>query len=392
MWKWDQGRLSYFSIEKIRKIAAVIVEIDGVDLAAEEDPMREILEHIVGLPFAPSDYRVWRNYARVFKVLGLASRISGRLVATETCKSLVKTGNDFLPYDDYIHYLGKVFYYPSPIFEKYDVLPQQKFPFCAILKLLISKIYQSGTPCISVDDVFNILIANKVTGKEEIPYYLTLSERAYNPSQSELRQVREMLIFMSQLSYLSWINKLLFIDADFINSLSSQELIETTSPIINIREEDQDLEIQKMFGSIRSASHTSTIRDPSNIDDIVFTEGKKIRVSHLRTERNRKVVSYYFEKTKNEALCDVCDTEVRERYPWVNNLIEVHHILPLSSPLQLSSAGTSMSDLVGLCPNCHRATHAFYRSYFAEKNIDDFKSNEHAKEVYGMVKTSFISS
>ena len=121
MWRWDQGRLSYFSLEKIRKIASVLVEIDSIDLTHRDDPLRKILEHVVGLPFAPSNYRVWRNYARVFKVLGLASKINNQLIVTETCKSLAKTGDDFLTYDDYIHYLGKVFYYPSPIFQNYNI-------------------------------------------------------------------------------------------------------------------------------------------------------------------------------------------------------------------------------------------------------------------------------
>lgn len=391
MWRWDQGRLGYFSLDKIRKIASVIVELDGVDLTENPDPMREILEHVVGLPFAPPNYRVWRNYARVFKVLGLASKINDQLVATETCKGLIETGDGFLSYDDYIHYLGRVFYYPSPIFQNYDVFSQQSFPFCAILKLLVSKLYKSGDPYINIDDVFNILISNKVTGLEDIPYYSNLKEIPYRPSQSEPRQVREMLIFISQLSYLSWIDGKLFIDTLFINSLTNKELDDITSPIINIRDENQEIEVQKMFGSIGLINHNSNIRDPSGIDDIIFTEGKKIRVSHLRTERNRKVVSYYFKTTKNKALCDVCNFEVRDRYPWVKNLIEVHHILPLSSPLQIDRSGTSMSDLVGLCPNCHRATHAFYKGYFAKNNINDFESSDHAKDVYGMVKSSFLS-
>jgi hypothetical protein len=391
MWRWDQGRLKYFSLEKIRKIASVIVEIDGIDLTSNSDPMRSILEHVVGLPFAPSNYRVWRNYARVFKVLGLASKINNQLIATETCKSLVKTGDDFISYDDYIHYLGKVFYYPSPIFQNYDISSPQKFPFCAIIKLLIAKVFQSGKPYISIDDVFNLLISNNVTGTEEITYYTALQKKPISPVRDQTRQVREMVIFVSQLSYLTWLDGKLFIDPTFIRSLTDKELNSIVTPVINKRDENQELEIQKIFGLITSDELGSIIKDSSSMDDLIFTEGKKIRVSHLRTERNRKVIDYYFKKTANKALCNVCNTEVRDRYPWVRNLIEVHHILPLSSPLQVDRNGTSMSDLVGLCPNCHRATHAYYRSYFSENNISDFQSNDHAKEVYSMVKSSFVS-
>ncbi len=391
MWRWDQGRLSYFSLEKIRKIASVIVELNGVDLVNDPDPIRSTLEHVVALPFAPANYRVWRNYARVFKVLGLASKINNQLVATEVCKSLVKTGNEFISYDDYIHFLIKIFYYPSPIFQGYNTDTDQKFPFCSILKYLIAKIHKSGDPSISVEEVFNFLIGNNATGLEDIPFYSSLSEMNVTPVGDQSRQVREMLIFISQLSYLSWINGKLFIDPSFISSLTTEEVLSIITPIINTRNSDPELEIQKMFSSINNIDYVPIFKEPSGIEDTIFTEGKKIRVSHLRTERNRKVVSYYFKNTTNTALCNVCDVEVKERYPWVSNLIEVHHILPLASPLQVERSGTSMNDLVGLCPNCHRATHAYYRSYLAENNMNDFQSNDHAKEVYGMVKSNYIS-
>ena len=236
-----------------------------------------------------------------------------------------------------------------------------------------------------------MLIGNNVTGLEDIPFYSLLAETKATPVGDQSRQVREMLIFISQLSYLSWINGKLFIDPSFISSLTSEEVLSIVTPIINLRNSDPELEIQRMFGIINNLDYIPSFKEPSELDDIVFTEGKKIRVSHLRTERNRKVVSYYFENTQNSALCDVCETEVRERYPWVKNLIEVHHILPLASPLQVERSGTSMDDLVGLCPNCHRATHAYYRSYLADNNMPDFQSNDHAKEVYGMVKSNFVS-
>ena len=199
-----------------------------------------------------------------------------------------------------------------------------------------------------------------------------------------------MLIFISQLSYLSWIRGQLFIDPEFINSLSNNELQEVITPKISSRDKNPDMEIQRMFGVINESSYLLKLTGSSSIDDITFVEGKKIRVSHIRTERNRNVVDYYFRNIGNPSLCDVCNVEVKDRYPWVKNLIEVHHILPLASPIQVEQDGTSIKDLVGLCPNCHRATHAYYRSYLREYNINDFESNDHAKEVYGMVKSTYI--
>lgn len=390
MWRWDQGRLTYFSLDKIRKIASVIVELEGVDLNAAADPIRAVMPTVVGLPFKPENYRVWRNYARVFKILGLASRIDNRLIPTDLCKRVVAQGENYLTYDEYIQYIAKTFYYPSPVFQGYDSISPQSFPFCAIQKLLISKGHTSGEPFISVEDVFSILIGNNITGLEPVATYRMLPQTTLSGEGDQLRQVREMLVFLSQLSYLSWIDGKLFIDLTALSNLSAEEIEALLAPIVRLRNSDPELEIQNIY-KIEDVEETAfDLKELVSIDDITFTEGKKVRVTHLRTERNRKVVRHYFENSKNPQLCDVCDSEVASRYPWLKNLIEVHHILPLSSPLHVGKAGTSMDDLVGLCPNCHRATHAFYRSELSEQNLTDFISEDHAKEVYFQVKSQFI--
>jgi len=391
MWRWDQGRLHYFSLNKIRKIASSIVELNSADLNATNDPLRAIMPTSVGLPFKPESYRVWRNYARVFKILGLASRIDNRLIPTDLCKKLVLQGEDHLTYDEYIQHIAKTFYYPSPAFQGYNSMSPQSFPFCAIQKLLISKSNTTGEPCISVEDVFSYLIGNNITGAEPLASYKMLSSTSLKGNDAQFRQVREMLIFLSQLSYLSWIDGKLFIDLTALSNLSLEEVEQLLAPIIRERVTDSELEIQNIHKSEGTEGLSFDLKEPISVDDILFTEGKKVRVTHLRTERNRKVVRHYFENSKTPKLCDVCETEVVNRYPWLSNLIEVHHILPLSSPLHLGKLGTSIEDLVGLCPNCHRATHALYRSELAELNLIDFISEDHAKEVYYKVKSQFVS-
>lgn len=389
-WRWDQGRLSYFSLNKIRKIASVLSSLEDRELNSSHDPLRENLEREVGLPFAPSSYRVWRNYARVFKILGLASKIDGKIQPTNLCKKLLEDGDGYLTYDEYIQYIVKSFYYPSPIFQGYSTTEQQTFPFCAIIKLLLSKAY-SGSPCIDLNEVFNLLIGNSVTGLESIAYYKTLEKTSFEPKGGQARQVREMLIFISQLSFLSWIEGKLFIDISAFSNLSNEELADLLQPVLTERLIDQEAEIQNIFSIDLDLKYKIDLKEPISSEDEIFTEGKKIRVSHLRTERNRRVVKYYFDNTKHPKLCDLCQHEVVNSYPWMNNLIEVHHILPLSSPLNVDRAGTSITDLVGLCPNCHRATHTYYRKYLKNEGITDFTSEDHAKEVYGEVKSHFLT-
>jgi hypothetical protein len=389
MWRWDQGRLTYFSIDKVRKISEALVETDGVNLK-DPSPLRTTLPRKVGLSFAPLKYKIWRNYSRVFKSLGLASRVNGELQTTDLCQRLLSTGDDFVTYDEYLQNIAKIFYYPSPIFQGYDVLAPQVFPFCAVLKFLYSRVTISPDPKINLDEIFGFLIGNRVTGLENIPYYSNLKDTKLRPNGDESRQVREMLIFISQLSYLSWISDSLILDSEALANLNNEELILLATPEQRSREIEPENEIQNMYQFSNSYNLKINLKEPITLEDLKFTEGKKIRVSHLRTERNRKVIKHYFQYAENPNLCNICNIEHKVRYPWIENLIEVHHILPLSSPLYIDRGGTSIKDLVGLCPNCHRATHSFYRNYLRGEGIDDFLSEEHALDIYMSAKNSFV--
>lgn len=389
MWRWDQGRLQYFSLDRIRKIAACITELDGVSLNTEPDPLRVVLPLNVGLPFAPGHYRVWRNYARVFKILGLASNINGYLMPTSLCRRLTATGEEYLTYDEYLQILVKVFYYPSPVFREYNTDDPKVYPYCAILKYLIANALYSGDPSLAVEGVFSHLIGNNVNGSEDVESYSKLKDSGLIGQGDQVRQVREMLIFISQLSFLSWIDNRLFIDVQALEHLSPDKVSDLFYPISGRRHENSEFEIQRIFDISSAEVISLEAKEPVTPDDLTFTEGRKIRVSHLKTERNRKVIKHYFKNAENPKLCDICQVEVAVRYPWLNNLIEVHHILPLSSPLHVDRNGTSLNDLVGVCPNCHRATHAFYRIELAKENLADFVSEEHAKETYYQVKSQF---
>ncbi|GAA6164008.1 hypothetical protein NBRC116590_17120 [Pelagimonas sp. KU-00592-HH] len=54
--------------------------------------------------------------------------------------------------------------------------------------------------------------------------------------------------------------------------------------------------------------------------------------------------------------CAACGFEPRERYGIAGGTIEVHHLEPLGN-LSTSKPYDPATDLVPLCPNCHRAVH-----------------------------------
>ena len=129
-WRWDQGRLNYFRFENIVRMAGVLSKLDGVALNLRQDPLREFLKVGTGLPFAPTSYTVWRNYARVFQCAMLATRVDQKLVVTDLCRQLSDKKNPLTP-DQYFNFLFARFALPFPAFEGYDRNVAPTYPFVA---------------------------------------------------------------------------------------------------------------------------------------------------------------------------------------------------------------------------------------------------------------------
>lgn len=189
-WRWDQGRLQYFRYENIVKLAAVLESLDGVALGNGPDLLRAPLASATELPFLPVRYKVWRNYARVFECALLATRVDGRLAATDLCRKMARRPSLFPP----------------------------------------------------------------------------------NP----------------------------------------------------------------------------------------------------------------------DTICNACGINTKMRYPWTDNILELHHVLPLAASLNANGTTTLLDDLVALCPSCHKSIHVFYRIKLREWGIEDFGSKKMALDVYAMAKREIV--
>ena len=118
-------------------------------------------------------------------------------------------------------------------------------------------------------------------------------------------------------------------------------------------------------------------RDPPPFS---IREGGKVLRSHRRTERSPLVRREFFEAHPRIA-CDACAMEPREKHPWTDNILELHHLLPLSATLNVNGATTTLDDLVPLGPCCHKSIPVFYGIKLAEWGVEDFGSFAMARDM-----------
>jgi len=384
IWRWDQGRVQYFNFYSIRLIAQTLYDMDGVQLDSSIDPLRNNLEKFTTLPFAPDHYKIWRNYKRVFECQLLATNVENRLFVTDICKEIVKA-ESVIDVDDYLALFIPRFSFPFPAFHDYDASVLPVFPFCAVLKYLIAKHLSGAIASIQLSEIYPILIGNGCTGVEPIEHYVNLKRTSLQYQGDQQRQLREMLIFLSQLSILKWFDNRLFLDISLRDVENSVGLEVLVTPIIrerNVNRPEELLSLSSITGDITYFDLVPTREEPT---ELYFTEGKKVRSSHLKIERSPQLRRIFLEQNPHP-ICDACAKNMQLVYPWTENILELHHILPLSSNLVITTRGTSLSDLVGLCPNCHKSIHVYYRNWLNYKGVEDFSTRDEATHLYQEIK------
>ena len=380
MWRWDQGRLLYFQFDILKSIASVLVTFDGAGIADCEEVLRETLTDKTGMPFAPAHYTVLRNYKRVFECAFLATVSDGSLFVSDLCRELAKDEGRFNNADDFLLSYINRFRFPFPAFDGYNSIDGRVYPFCAILKYLISLNQKGIQPSLSIDDIFNVIIANNCTGYEDLSFYESLVPKAYPFSNTEKRQLREMVIYVSQLSILKVHKGRLWLDIasqNALNELINNFLVPVES-IPNENRTEEFMTLTKLTGDI--VLPTIEIF-ASDITDVEFIEGKRKRVEHFRVDRSPLLRKYYREVNR-QPICNMCNLNVSAKYPWTDYMLDIHHLLPLSSSIAITTKGTSLQDIVGLCPSCHRSIHLYYTKWLRKNAQDDFNSRTEAMSVY----------
>ena len=389
-WRWDQGRVLYFQYDVLKEIARVLVRFDGKNVNDNEIAaiFKDTLIQDTGMPFLPVNYKVNRNYSRVFQCAMLATtKGEGILEVSDICKALAMDNSIFDSADDYLFEVVNRFRYPYPAFQEYNNSDERIYPFCAILKYLIARRIDGQDASVSLEEISNFIIGNNCTGLENISFYQNLNRTSYMVSGDSLRQLREMTVFIGQLSFLKIFNKRIYLDV-----LSNEDALMILQKLIKPIQKDSLADRVEEFLSLtklkkriyipQTIKTSETILPTADSADVEFVEGKRKRVHHLRIERSPMLRKIYIQ-LHPEPICDACKLHIKEKYPWVGYMLDLHHLLPLSSVVRTTvDSGTSLSDMVGLCPSCHRAIHSYYSKWLKANNREDFKSKKEAMEVY----------
>lgn len=395
IWRWDQGRAQYFQFDAIKKIASILVQYNGADMRIVNTGFRNDLMSKTGLPFAPQHYTIKRNYKRVFECSLLASYIGQRLIVTDICRGVAENWAGFSTVDLYLLEVERRFRYPFPAFQNYSDVKGVCFPFLAMLKLLFAKALKSGdrTANITLDDVGAFLIANNATGLEDIDYYWEIEPQEYSfdsyNSSDQRRQVREMMAFIGQHSYLDYSDSTLRLNGPSLEECESvfNRIQPYSTEVERSSAVDDFLKLAAVTDMRARVPNASFDETEEELEEFTVQEGKKVFACHFSLERNAALRKAYLSKNP-EPICDICGCDTHVMYPWTANMLEVHHIRPLAS--YNDEHTTSIDDVVGLCPTCHRAVHLYYRGYLKDAGKQDFETEDEALLLYQKAKSEVV--
>jgi hypothetical protein len=385
MWRFDQGRIAFFQFDEIRKIARYAV---AHNLKTSK---RTPLVEATGLPFRPiSDaYPPWRNYSRVFRTAMLVAEIGGVAKPTKVAKLLAADGQ--VTSDDYFHFLAQAFTDPAPSFTEWEPSTQPRFPLLFALKFLLARA-NTGDRIVGYPEIIGAYHGSGFDGDEDQTAFINLANKSWSrppraPGTDDPdRQARESIQVISQISYLSATPHDVTISLDSAGAL---EMFDRLAAIRGNQESDSEQEIMRLADLFEGAIADLDLDFAQTaLDETVeagFAEGTRVERTHIVLERNTAVRSAFFSKHPTTS-CDFCERDTAAEYPWADSVLDIHHVLPLCSGTRSSGKGTSLGDLVAVCPTCHRAVHRYYAKWLKAAGRKDFEDANEARAVYDAAK------
>lgn len=162
------------------------------------------------LPFYPANnpsYKPWRNYSRIFKLMRLVSEQGTGAIASPVAEVLAADGA--VTSDEFIHYIACSHTDPSPALDpsEWQNAKELRWPLLFSIKYLLAVRAIDPDRVCEINEIMAAYGSCNLTGDEGQDAFAELissSTRINLSSQptAAVRQGRESLKFLSQLSYL----------------------------------------------------------------------------------------------------------------------------------------------------------------------------------------------
>lgn len=387
MWRWDQGRLEYFNFENLRRIADASSSVDLKKATNAE------LKRLTGLDFRPylEAYLPWRNYSRVFKLMRIVTDEGSSAVPTPVAKILARSGT--VTADEFLHYVACSHTQPSPAFNDWNHQATMRWPLLFSLKYLLAR-RSSGLPneC-TINEIMKAYAVSRFVGTEGRGEFSRIHEKDIDgyklPDSDVVRQGRESLKFLAQLSYLVMPNGRVIAVALAPDRAAS--IFERLRPLNTEFQQDASEQINSLAYSFAEETweeHNGILHDREIVQESGFAEGTKSEKTHLVIERNQFLRKEFFARHPR-STCDLCMMDTHATYPWNERVLDIHHLLPLSSGVEIGVDGTKFGDIRPVCPTCHRAVHSYYTGFLKRHQQPDFTSRDQAFTAYHEIKDTF---
>ena len=387
MWSWDQGRLHYFQYDELRAVARFAVANDLRNTPSS------VIRATTGLAFPPDEYTPWRNYARVYRLCLIASEIDGSAVPTAVARILALDGA--VTCDEYLHFLVEATTSPSPALSTWNHQARIRHPLCFSLKYVLAKLAITGESSSSIDEIIGAYADSDFDGSESDSAFVAVLDKRDSYAgalrRGPIRQARESLKFICQLSYLHAYQNRIEVS---LSQDDASEVFNALQPLGGTPLPDRDAEIQRLASHFKDGSVHDFFDYPSTtiseLSQSGFEEGTRVQRSHMVIERNSQLRNLFYSR-RPTTTCEACKIDTHAKYPWTDRVLDIHHVLPLSSGTRVDAReGTLLDDLIAICPTCHRSVHRYYHRYLQQARKVDFTDKAEALRVYEEAQRSIV--
>lgn len=387
MWSWDQGRLAHYQYDALRAVSRYAM---GHDL---KDADRLVLSAATGLDYRPVHYTPFRNYGRIFKTAMLVSTNGAVAEPTPVAAALADDG--MVTSDEYLHFLARATTDPNPALAEWDHAAEMRFPLLFALKMMLANA-SIGQPETDLMHIVSAYVDSGFVGDEDDNDFVQMIQNTPMRTIPNARQAVESIRVLGQISYLTVTRTTVTV---ILTGERAATVFADLAPIGGAPLEDGDEEIRRRAALFQAAigdleldfeiNAAEAVDEAGFSGDRFFREGRKIRKAHLSIERNPKLREAYFARHPTSE-CDMCGMDTAAIYPWAGRVLDIHHLLPLSSGARSDTQGTVLDDIVPLCPTCHRAVHRYYDILLRQAGRRDFVDADEARLAYDEARANQI--